>query len=167
MPEAALAPNEAAYSTLALDLVRRSTVIDMLGLLTLNYSKLSSWESRPSGFAPHDFQRLRASGITIFHPAVGFTEGDVYASSLRDITGWNEFIASHASEFVANRLPGRPGTRQGQMAVWASSSDSKTHGIFGPLKTSTVSTVLASAFPSSPTMTTQSEAVPPIHATSV
>ncbi len=33
-------------------------------------------------------------GITIFHPAVGFTEGDVYASSLRDITGWNEFIAA-------------------------------------------------------------------------
>ena len=33
------------------------------------------------------FKKLRASGITIFHPAVGFTEGNVYASSLRDITG--------------------------------------------------------------------------------
>src|SRR5580692_9697783 len=87
------------YSTLAVDLVRRSTVIDMLGLLTLNYSKLSSWEVRPGLFAPQDFQRLRASGITIFHPAVGFTEGDVYESSLRDITGWNEFIACHPSQF--------------------------------------------------------------------
>src|SRR5271157_1888612 len=94
------AQSELAYSTLALDLVRRSTVIDMLGLLTLNYSKLSSWEAQPAGFATQDFEKLRASGITIFHPAVGFTDGDVYASSLRDITGWNEFIAAHRSEFL-------------------------------------------------------------------
>src|SRR3984885_15975164 len=72
------APNEAVYSPQALDLVRRSTVIDMLGLLTLDYSKLSSWEAQPSCFAPRDFQKLRASGLPIFHPAVGFTEGDVY-----------------------------------------------------------------------------------------
>src|ERR1700749_4521965 len=90
--EGALAPNEHAYSTLAFDLVRRSTVIDMLGLLTLNYSKLASWEQQPACFAQRDFEKLRASGITIFHPAVGFTDGDVYASSLRDITGWNDFI---------------------------------------------------------------------------
>lgn len=85
---------------LALDLVRRSTVIDMLGLLTLDYPKLCSWEAQPAGFASRDFQKLRESGITIFHPAVGFTGGDVYASSMRDITGWNEFIASHNSEFL-------------------------------------------------------------------
>jgi membrane dipeptidase len=100
LAQSPLAQNEATYSTAALDLVRRSTVIDMLGLLTLDYSKLSSWEARPAGFAPHDFQKLRASGITIFHPAVGFTEGDVYKSSLRDITGWNEFIACHPNQFV-------------------------------------------------------------------
>jgi membrane dipeptidase len=93
------APGEGAYSTLALDLVRSSTVIDMLGLLTLNYTKMSSWQKQPAGFAQHDFEKLRASGITIFHPAVGFTDGNVYASSMRDITGWNEFIAAHRSEF--------------------------------------------------------------------
>jgi membrane dipeptidase len=100
------APSEAAYSTQVLDLVRRCTVIDMLGLLTLNYTKLSSWEAQPAGFAPHDFDKLRASGITIFHPAVGFTDGDVYTSSLRDITGWNEFIAAHPSEFLRIDCPG-------------------------------------------------------------
>jgi len=99
------AQTELAYSTLAIDLVRRSTVIDMLGLLTLNYSKLCSWEAQPAGFAPHDFEKLRASGITIFHPAVGFTSGDVYGSSLRDITGWNEFIAAHADQFVRVDCP--------------------------------------------------------------
>lgn len=84
----------------ALDLVRRSTVIDMLGLLTLDYAKLSTWENQPARFGGHDLERLRASGTTIFHPAVGFTDGDVYEYSLRDITGWNEFIAAHGSEFL-------------------------------------------------------------------
>jgi len=81
-------------------LVQRCTVIDMLGLLTLNYNKLSAWETQPDDFAPRDFEKLRSSGITIFHPAVGFTDGDVYSSSLRDITGWNEFIAAHRGEFL-------------------------------------------------------------------
>ena len=99
------APNEALYSTLALDLVRGSTVIDMLGLLTLDYTKLSSWEAQPACFALRDFEKLRASGITIFHPAVGFTNGDVHASSLRDITGWNQFIAAHSSQFLRIDCP--------------------------------------------------------------
>ncbi len=99
------APNETAYSTLALDLVRNSTVIDMLGLLTLNYSKLTSWETQPADFAAGDFEKLRSSGITIFHPAVGFTEGDVYSSSLRDITGWNAFIAAHGDQFLRIDCP--------------------------------------------------------------
>jgi len=94
------AQSELAYSALTIDLVRSSTVIDMLGLLTLNYPKLCSWEADPSGFAAHDFEKLKASGITVFHPAVGFTDGDVHASSLRDITGWNQFIACHPAEFL-------------------------------------------------------------------
>jgi membrane dipeptidase len=100
-----VAQSEAEYSTQALDLVRRSTVIDMLGLLTLNYTKLSTWEAQPACFAPRDFEKLRASGITIFHPAVGFTGADVYGSSLRDINGWNEFIAAHGSEFLRIDCP--------------------------------------------------------------
>ncbi len=100
------AQESVAYSTTALDLVRRCTVIDMLGLLTLNYSRLESWETQPADFVAHDFEKLRASGITIFHPAVGFTGRDVYASSLRDITGWNEFIGSHAGEFLRIDCPG-------------------------------------------------------------
>jgi membrane dipeptidase len=106
LAQSPLAPNEVAYSTQVVDLVRRCTVIDMLGLLTLNYTKLAAWETQRAGFAAHDFEKLRDSGITIFHPAVGFTEGDVYASSLRDITGWNEFIAAHPSEFLRIDCPG-------------------------------------------------------------
>lgn len=88
------------YSTRTIDLVQRSTVIDMLGLLTLDYRKLSSWESRPSLFRNTDFQRLQNSGINAFHPAVGYISGDIYSESLRDITGWNTFIAARPSEFL-------------------------------------------------------------------
>ncbi|HUA22155.1 MAG TPA: membrane dipeptidase [Bryobacteraceae bacterium] len=94
------AQSETSYSAQAIDLVRQSTVIDMLGLLTLNYSKLKTWESEPESFSAADFQKIAASGITIFHPAVGFTGRDAYDYSLRDITRWNSFIAAHPGEFV-------------------------------------------------------------------
>jgi membrane dipeptidase len=89
-----------AYSARTLDLVRQSTVIDMLGLITLNYKKLSSWESDPAGFRRADFVRLKNSGITALHPAVGYTTGDIYAETLRDITGWNLFLAGHPEQFL-------------------------------------------------------------------
>jgi membrane dipeptidase len=87
------------YSTRTVDLVRGATVIDMLGLLTLNYRKMSTWQTDPGRFQQSDFHRLRESGITVFHPAVGYTAGDIYRESLRDIIGWNTFIAAHAGQF--------------------------------------------------------------------
>ena len=94
------AQSEEEYSTLTIDLVRRSTVIDMLGLLTLNYRKLSAWQSEPRRFQSADFKTLKDSGTTIFHPAVGFTTGDVYHESLTDITRWNAFIKARPENFV-------------------------------------------------------------------
>ena len=88
------------YSVRAIDLVRRSTVIDMLGLLTLDYHKMSGWQAQPQRFLEADFQRLKDSGITVFHPAVGYLEGDIHAESLRDITGWNAFITARGAEFL-------------------------------------------------------------------
>jgi len=88
------------YSVRAVDLVRNTTVIDMLGLLTLNYRKMSAWQLQPELFQPADFQRLKNSGITVFYPAVGYTSGDIYTESSRDITGWNNFLAAHQQEFL-------------------------------------------------------------------
>ena len=78
------AKSEKKYSARTVDLVHRSTVIDMLGLLTLDYRKLSSWESNPGQFRQIDFLRLKESGITVFHPAVGFIAGDIYTESKSD-----------------------------------------------------------------------------------
>jgi len=96
---ALFAQSETEYSARTVDLVRRSTVIDMLGLLTLDYRKLLVWESDPGRFGQSDFARLRDSGTTVFHPAVGYTAGDIYTESSRDIVGWNAFIAAHEDEF--------------------------------------------------------------------
>jgi membrane dipeptidase len=94
----AQSPNE--YSTLTVDLVRHSTVIDMLGLLTLDYKKLAQWQRHPESFSGNDLARLLRSGTTIFHPAVGFTKGDIYADSFNDLTRWNAFLAVHKSDFI-------------------------------------------------------------------
>jgi membrane dipeptidase len=88
------------YSVRAVDLVRNSTVIDMLGLLTLDYRKMWTWQTQPVRFQPSDFQRLKNSGITVFHPAVGYITGDIYAETSKDITGWDVFIAGHPQEFL-------------------------------------------------------------------
>lgn len=81
----------AEYSARTVDLVRSSTVIDMLGLLTLDYRKLAGWRAAPGRFGPADYRRLRESGINVFHPAVGFTRGDIYQESLLDVAGWSAF----------------------------------------------------------------------------
>ncbi len=89
-----------AYSTRTVDLVLRSTVIDMLGLITLNYNRFSSWETDPARFRAADFERLKSSGITALHPAVGYTKGDIYAESWKDIARWNAFITARPSQFL-------------------------------------------------------------------
>jgi membrane dipeptidase len=92
--------SRAPYCARTVELVQRSTVIDMLGLLTLDYRKFSSWQTDPAQFRQADFVRLRNSGINIFHPAVGYTKGDIYTESLRDITRWNLFVSARPGQFL-------------------------------------------------------------------
>jgi membrane dipeptidase len=94
-----MANEERLYSGRAIDLVKRSTVLDMLGLLTLDYRRMTAWQIRPETFQFSDFERLKESGITVFHPAVGFTEGNVYSDSLADLSGWNKFLSAHPDKF--------------------------------------------------------------------
>ena len=90
----------ATYCARTVDLVESSTVIDMLGLLTLDYRKFSDWATDPARFRQADFVRLQRSGINVFHPAVGYTSGDIYGESLRDITRWNTFIKARPAQFL-------------------------------------------------------------------
>lgn len=94
-----LAQSEAEYSARTVELVGRSTVIDMLGLLTLDFPKLYAWQLAPATFQDADFQKLKDSGITVFHPAVGYREGDAYTATLRDMACWNNLISQQSGYF--------------------------------------------------------------------
>jgi membrane dipeptidase len=72
----------------------------MLGLLTLDYKKLTGWMLQPGRFQMSDLQKIRDSGITVFHPAVGFTQPKPYAACLQDICGWNAFLDAHRKYFM-------------------------------------------------------------------
>ena len=97
---AVFAQSKTEYSSRTLDLIRRSTVIDMLGLLTLDFEKLYTWQREPQRFQSCDFQKLKDSGTTVFHPAVGHRGRDIYGECIRDMTLWNNFVSRHSDYFV-------------------------------------------------------------------
>jgi membrane dipeptidase len=88
------------HSTRAVDLVAQSNVIDMLGLLTLNWPLLDRWQQSPTAFTDADFTKLRNSGIDIFHPAVAFEQGSGYDVTRAWFAKWNRFIEWHPDYFV-------------------------------------------------------------------
>jgi membrane dipeptidase len=84
-----------AISDRAAEIVHRTTVIDMLSLLTLDWPQLYSWQRQPQSFGKAELARLRASGIGVFHPAVDPNEADAYAAARRWMAGWNRLLDSH------------------------------------------------------------------------
>ena len=88
------------YSRRAVDLVRDSVVIDMLGLLTLDWAKLDRWQREAGAFDSSAFQKLRESGITVFHPAVDLNAPRPF-DAIRDwAVHWNAFIGRYPDDFL-------------------------------------------------------------------
>lgn len=90
----------AGYSKRAVDLVTQSNVVDMLGLLTLDWPLLDRWQNAPQKFGQADFDKLRESGIDVFHPAVAFESGDAYTITRGWLAGWNRLIDAHPEWFL-------------------------------------------------------------------
>jgi membrane dipeptidase len=88
------------HSARAVELVGRSIVIDMLGLLTLDWPKLYSWQRAPEGFGPADLRKLQGSGIRVFHPAVEPNDPRPYEASREWIAGWNRLVATRSDCFL-------------------------------------------------------------------
>lgn len=88
------------YSTRAISLVTESNVIDMLGLLTLNWARLDRWQKSPETFGEADKQKLRSSGINIFHPAVAFESAQAHAITRDWFEKWNRLITAHPDTFI-------------------------------------------------------------------
>ena len=89
------AASPAEYSTRAVDLVRRSTVVDMLCVLTLDFAKNDRWMADPESFTADDFRPFKDSGIDVIHPAVGLGGPMAYETALKWFSAWNAFIANN------------------------------------------------------------------------
>jgi membrane dipeptidase len=88
------------YSTRVIDLVRRTTVIDMLSPLTLDFPKFGRWMSDPDAFTAADLAPFRTSGINVFHIAVGTGGPNAYVQNLEFFTAWNSFLANQDQGFL-------------------------------------------------------------------
>ncbi|HET8548670.1 MAG TPA: membrane dipeptidase [Bryobacteraceae bacterium] len=88
------------YSIRAVDLVSHSAVVDMLGLLTLDWPKLDAWHADPARFTAADARKLRDSGITVFHPAVQLNQDEPCAAAERCFWLWNRFLESHPGDLL-------------------------------------------------------------------
>ena len=93
------------FSTRAVDLVTESNVIDMLGLLTLNWSRLAQWQQASSAFTEAEFHKLLSSGICVFHPAVAFVTPQSYEITRDWFVKWNRLITEHPNYFVRVDCP--------------------------------------------------------------
>jgi membrane dipeptidase len=94
------ARSTAEYSARAIEMVKRSTVIDMLSVLTLNFPKQDKWFANPDTFTPADLEPFKQSGINVFHIAVGLGGPEAFMSTLRFISSWNSFLANHDRYFM-------------------------------------------------------------------
>ncbi|HYL97663.1 MAG TPA: membrane dipeptidase, partial [Blastocatellia bacterium] len=88
------------YSARAIDLVGRSTAIDMLAVLTLNFPKGEKWEANPESFTEEDFKVYKGSGINVFHLSIGYGGPEAYETILKYFAGWNAFIADRTDWFM-------------------------------------------------------------------
>jgi membrane dipeptidase len=94
------AHSAADYSERTVRLVRESLVIDMLGLLTLNFPLMARWTRDPESFGAAEFQKYKDSGINVFHVAVGTGGQNAHDSTMRFVSGWNSFVAGQDERFM-------------------------------------------------------------------
>ncbi|MEZ5346898.1 MAG: membrane dipeptidase [Pyrinomonadaceae bacterium] len=94
------ANSRAEYSTHAIDLVNESLVMDMLCVMTLDFTKQAKWFNDPESFTDDDLKPWKESGINIIHPAIGMGGMNSYANVLEFFAFWNGFIANHDEHFM-------------------------------------------------------------------
>jgi membrane dipeptidase len=86
----------AQYSTRAVDLVKSSTVIDMLSPFALSSSKSRQWLTKPETFTAADLQHYRDSGIHAVNIAIGLGGPEAYLNTLQFVAQWDGFLAHHS-----------------------------------------------------------------------
>jgi membrane dipeptidase len=103
-----LFPNaEKTYSSRTIDLVQRTTVIDMLAPLWISPSLTLKMLGNPENFKAEDFKPYKESGITVFHCSIGIGGPDAYVDCLKYISSYNGFLARHDAWFERVDTPAR------------------------------------------------------------
>ena len=100
------AASQKEYSARAVELVTRSTVIDMLSVFTLNFPQMNKWFANPETFTDVDLQPFKQSGINVFHIGVGMGGPDSFLEVLKFFATWNGFIADHTDQLMRIDSPG-------------------------------------------------------------
>ena len=104
----ALAPgSDQTYSAQAIELVQRSTVIDMLAPLWISPSATLKMLGNPENFKAEDYAPYQQSGINVFHIAIGTGGTDAYLETLQFLSGYNNFLARHDAWFERVETPAR------------------------------------------------------------
>jgi membrane dipeptidase len=130
---ALFAAPEAEISSRAVELVGRSTVVDMLGLLTLDWPRLYGWFREPASFTEADFRRISATGTRVFHPAVDPQQADPRRAALEWTASWSRFLDGQPKRFrrvgtAADLVPAANDPRLGLMVGFQDSSHFQSTG---------------------------------------
>src|SRR5262245_42912413 len=88
------------YSTRAIDLVGKSLVIDMLGVLAIDDQKADRWISSPEGMTAQELAAFKTSGINIFHNSFGIGGPTSYEDALLYMASYSAFITRYSNDFV-------------------------------------------------------------------
>jgi membrane dipeptidase len=95
------------YSSRAVELVQRSTVIDMLAPLWISPSVTRKMLGNPENFKAGDYAPYKNSGINVFHIAIGTGGPDAYLETLQFLSGYDSLIAQHDDWFERVDTPER------------------------------------------------------------
>jgi membrane dipeptidase len=95
------------YSARTVELVQRSTVIDMLAPLWISPSKTRKMLGNPDNFKAEDYIPYKDSGINVFHVAIGTGGPDAYLETLQFLSGYNSLLARHDVWFERVDTPAR------------------------------------------------------------
>ena len=93
------ADSDREYSARCVKLIQESSVVDMLGVLSIGRDG-DKWLANPDSFGEKELARFRSSGITVFHPAFGSGGPNAYESTFWLLDGYNGFMAAKTESFM-------------------------------------------------------------------
>lgn len=88
------------YKKRTLEVMERTTVMDMLSPLTLNATQLFNLIMRPGQFEVGDLDKYKEAGIDVYHFAVGFGGPNAYMDLLKYFGSLNGFIAKNGDQLM-------------------------------------------------------------------